>query len=213
MSAETVVVGLLDGGVDAALSGQLEASRAFVDEPVPGRLGHGTAIAKIILHHAPEAPLLHARVFGERQRTTPELVAAGLDWLRDEGARIVNMSFGLRHDRMVLREAVARAHAVGMILVASVPARGAAAYPGGYPGVIRVSGDARCAPGDLSALGGDPADYGACPRDADDRLGGASFAAAHLTGLLARHLRATGRDPRALLDRLARFHGRERRLA
>jgi hypothetical protein len=156
---------------------------------------------------------VHAQVFDARQRTTPELVAAGLDWLRDEGARIVNMSFGLHHDRAVLRHAIVTAQAAGMILVASAPARGAMVYPGGYAGVIRVSGDARCGPDEISALGGDPADYGACPHDADGRLGGASFAAAHVTGLLASHLSKTGCEPRALLDRLARFHGRERRLA
>jgi hypothetical protein len=100
-----------------------------------------------------------------------------------------------------------------MIVVASVPARGAMVYPGGYAGVIRVSGDARCAPGEISALGGDPADYGACPKDMDGRLGGASFAAAHVTGLLASRLSESDQDPRDLLDRLARFQGRERRLA
>jgi subtilisin family serine protease len=206
-------VGLLDSGVEPAVAAHLSASRAFVGQGAAQLLDHGTAIARIVLHYAPGAALLHAQVFGERQRTTPELVAAGLDWLREEGARIVNMSFGLRPDRPVLRHAAAAAQEAGLILVASVPARGAVVYPGGYAGVIRVSGDARCAPGEISALGGDPADYGACPKDMVGRPGGASFAAAHVTGLLARHLSETEREPRVLLDRLARFHGRERRLA
>jgi subtilisin family serine protease len=209
----SVKVGLLDSGVEPELAVHVSASRAFVDQGAAHSLDHGTAIARIILQHAPGAALLHAQVFGERQRTTPDLVAAGLDWLREERVRIVNMSFGLRPDRAVLREAVTRAQAAGMILVASMPARGPMVYPGGYAGVIRVSGDARCAPGEISALRGDPADYGACPQDVGGRLGGASFAAAHVTGLLAQHLSETEREPRALLDRLARFHGRERRLA
>ena len=209
----SVKVGLLDSGVEPELAVHVSASRAFVDQGAAHSLDHGTAIASIILHHAPSAALLHAQVFGERQRTTPELVAAGLDWLREERARIVNMSFGLRPDRAVLRRAVAAAQETGLILVASVPARGAVVFPGGYAGVIRVSGDARCAPGEISALRGDPADYGASPRDVSGRLGGASFAAAHVTGLLAQHLSETEREPRALLDRLARFYGREQRLA
>jgi subtilisin family serine protease len=208
-----ITVGLLDGGVAAALGNHVRASRAFVDGLGPDPHGHGTAVARIILHHAPGAALMDARVFAERQRTTPEAVAVGLHWLREEGARIANMSFGLRHDRAVLRGAVAAARTAGMILVASVPARGGTVYPGGYPGVIRVSGDARCAPGEISALGGAPADYGACPRDMEGRYGGASLAAAHLTGLLARLLSQIDREPRALLDQLARYHGRERRLA
>lgn len=207
-------VGLLDSGIGAALAAHVGASRAFVDAPAPpDALGHGSALARVILQHAPGAALLDARVFGASRRTTPEAVAAGLDWLREEGARLVNMSFGLRHDRAVLRETVAGAQAAGMILIAAVPARGGVVYPGGYAGVIRVSGDARCAPGEISALGGDPADYGACPADVDGRPGGASFAAARLTGLLASRLSESEGDPRALLDALARFHGRERRLA
>ena len=175
MNAE-FIVGLLDSGVEAVLSAHVRASRAFVDERPANPLGHGSALARIILNHAPHAALLDARVFGEQQRTTPELVAAGLDWLREDGARIINMSFGLRHDRAALRDAVAAAHAAGMILVASAPARGAMVYPGGYAGVIRVSGDARCGPDEISALGGDPAGFGACPPGVYCRLGGASFA-------------------------------------
>jgi subtilisin family serine protease len=208
-----IAVGLLDSGVAADLAAHVQASRSFVDAPAPDPRGHGSAIARIILQRAPGAALIDAQVFADRQRTTPEAVAAGLDWLRAEGAPVVNMSFGLCHDRAVLRDAVARAVATGMILVTAAPARGGTVYPGGYPGVIRVSGDARCAPGEISALGGAPADYGACTHDAAGRHGGASFAAAHLTGLLVPHLDEIDRDPRAWLDRLARFRGRERRLA
>lgn len=203
------VVGLLDSGIEHALAAHVRASRSFGEEAVS--TAHGSAIARIILHHAPKAALLDAQVLGAGHQATAQAVAAGLAWLREEGARIVNMSLGLRHDRKVLRDAVAAAAAGGVVLIASVPARGAAVYPGAYPGVIRVSGDARCALGEISALGGTPADYGAVPCDLDGRQGGASFAAAHVTGILARHLSAD--DPRALLDHLARFHGRERRLA
>jgi hypothetical protein len=209
-----IMVGVLDSGVDSARLAHIEASRSFVAEPPAAEpLGHGSAIARIILHHAPQARLLDAQVFTSRQRATPATVAAGLEWLREEHARIVNLSFGLRRDRAILREAVLAARAAGIVLVGAVPARGAMVYPGGYPGVIRVSGDARCAPGEISALGGGPADYGACPRALDGRPGGASFAAAYVTGILARHMVAADADPRAVLEGLIRFHGRERRLA
>ena len=78
-----------------------------VERTPPDALGHGSALARVILQHAPGAALLDARVFGASRRTTPEAVAAGLDWLREEGARMVNMSFGLRHDRAVLRGIIA----------------------------------------------------------------------------------------------------------
>jgi hypothetical protein len=77
--------------------------------------------------------------------------------------------------------------------------------------VLRVTGDARCAPGEVSALGGAPADYGACPRDLEGASGGASIAAAHVTGLLARGLARGDADAAEILGRAVRFLGRERR--
>jgi hypothetical protein len=156
-------------------------------------LGHGTALARIILAAAPDAELLVARIFDERMVTQPAVAAAGLDWLVGEGARMVNMSFGLRHDRGVLREACARAVSAGAILLGAAAARGAAVYPSAYPGVIRVSGDARCAPDELSTLGGGQADFGAHPRPSQGFTGagpdgGASFAVPHVCTVIAAYL-------------------------
>jgi hypothetical protein len=210
----SITVGLLDSGIEPSLADRIGARRCFVDAlPGPDRCHHGSAIARIILHHAPAARLLVADVFGARAHTTPEAVAAGLDWLRVEGAQIVNMSFGLREDRTLLRVAVEAAVAAGMILLAASPARGARVYPAGYPGVIRITGDARCAPREISALGGRPADFGACPRGLDGKAGGASFAVGHVSGLLAAGLAKADVNPTAELERLARFHGPEQRLA
>jgi hypothetical protein len=55
-----------------------------------------------------------------------------------------------------------------------------------------------------------PADYGACPRDLDGTPGGASLAAAHVTGLLALGLETAG-TATSILGRAVRFCGRERR--
>jgi hypothetical protein len=98
-----------------------------------------------------------------------------------------------------------------LILIASTPARGAPVYPAAYPGVLRVTGDARCGPAEVSALGGVPADYGACVRDVDGTPGGASLAAAHVTGLLAAGLAAAATDAAVVLGRAVRFRARERR--
>ena len=224
-----LLIGLLDSGLAPELAPSVAAGRRFALDgqgevaagPVESdRLGHGSVLARIILEAAPQVRLLDAQVFLASIATTPAAAAAGLDWLVGAGARIVNMSFGLRHDREVLRRACAEAAAAGVILLAAAPARGAMVYPAGYPGVVKVSGDARCAPGEVSTLGGRQADFGAHPRplsDADDagRSGGASFAVAHLCGLLAAYL---AREPDAdhaaalaHLDSISRYHGPERR--
>jgi hypothetical protein len=224
-----LLIGLLDSGLAPELAPAVEGGRRFAldsDGQVAAgpaeadRLGHGSALARIVLEAAPQARLLDAQVFLTSIATAPAAVAAGLDWLAGAGARIVNMSFGLRHDREVLRRACAEAAAAGIILLAAAPARGAMVYPAGYAGVVKVSGDARCAPGEVSTLGGRQADFGAHPRplgavpDAG-RSGGASFAVAHLCGLLAAFLaQEPGADRSAALAHLksiARYHGPERR--
>ncbi|HSA79613.1 MAG TPA: S8 family serine peptidase [Geminicoccaceae bacterium] len=205
-------VGLVDNGIAPALAGSVAAARAFAGAAlIEDARGHGTTVAGIVLNYAPGARLLNAQAFGSGARTNAAAVADALRWLIAERARLVNLSLGLPHDREVLRAAVADALAAGLILVAATPARGPPVYPAAYQGVLRVTGDARCAPGELSALGGVPADYGACPRDLDQTPGGASLAAAHVTGLLARGLKTAGTDPVALLSRAVRYHGRERR--
>ena len=195
-----VVVGLLDSGVDPGLAPAAWPRRSFVTDDggavigcgdgAPDALGHGTELARIILADNSGIVLAMARIFTDRFACTPQAAAAGLDWLIAQGARIVNMSFGLTQDRAVLREACAHAAETGALLVAAAPARGPATYPGSYRGVVKVSGDARCHPGELSVLGGKQADFGACPgrlksAGGYEENGGASFATGHFTGLAA----------------------------
>jgi hypothetical protein len=201
-------VGLVDSAVDRALAGSIAAAKSFTDVGAHA-CGHGTTVARIVLHHAPAARLLCAQAFGPGGRTEAAAVAEALRWLTAERAHLVNLSLGLAHDRENLRAAVADALAAGLILVASTPARGVPVYPAAYPGVLRITGDARCGPGEISALGGEPADYGACVRDLEGAHGGASLAAAHVTGLLAGGLASA--DAGAILERAVRYHGRERR--
>lgn len=197
------------GVIDTGIAGPVAGRRSFAPA-LPADHTHGTSVAAIILHHAPDARLLDACAFAAGRAAAADLAAA-LEWLTAERALLVNLSLGLRHDRAVLRTAAATARAAGLILIAATPARGAPVYPAAYPGVLRVTGDARCAPHELSALGGTPADYGACPRDLSGAPGGASLATAHLTGLLARGLASGAADPEAALARAIRFHGREHR--
>ncbi len=226
---DRVLVGLLDSGVDPGLASHTIAGRAFAlagdgeieaGPATPDAIGHGSAAARLILAAAPEAGIVNAQVFRASLSTTPAAVAAGLDWLVEEGVRLVNLSFGLRRDREVLRQACEAALDAGVTLFAAAPARGPKVYPGLYERVIEVSGDARCAEREVSTLGGQQADFGACPRPLEpgagpDPLGGASFAAARMTGIAATFLAgepSAGRDDiRTYLSTRASYHGPERR--
>jgi subtilisin family serine protease len=219
-----VRVALLDSGVNPALEAQVLASTAFRQQAdgaitemaaVEDQLGHGSALAELIVSEAPTAHLLLAQIFTEKLGCTPPEVAAGLNWAVAEGAQIVNMSFGLREDRPVLREACARALAAGVILVAASPAQGAAVFPSGYQGVIRATGDARCEPGEISFLDSAQADFGGCVRSLDPAVSGASTGCAYVTGKIAYCLGSgaalNGEEAREWLVQQARYRGRERR--
>lgn len=197
--AEPVLVGLLDSGVTDDLAGSVASECAFrpvsdreieTGDPDPDPVGHGSALARVILSHAPEARLLNAQVLGPRGTTSAAAVAAGLNWLAAQGADLINLSLGLPADRDELRAACASALDAGCVLLGASPARGAPVYPSAYPGVLRITGDARCAPDEISHLDTAQADFGACVHASVDepaRVVGASAAVGHATGLLAAH--------------------------
>lgn len=196
MSADPIRIGVVDSGFSP--SQKIMASAAFVldqdqlwlAESEPDTLGHGSRINDIIQSLAPEADLLCAQVFQERFTTTAAQVAAAIDWLTEQGAQVINLSLGLRQDRDSLRRACERARQQGVVLCAASPARGEPVYPSAYPGVFRMTGDARCAREEVSWLETEFADFGACVRPLDDSVGhsGASLGCAHLSALVARCL-------------------------
>lgn len=217
-----VKVGIVDSGVSAAQRGALAACVGVAasgsgvertvahDDPV----GHGTAVAQIILAEAPHARLVSAQAFVGLRQADPACVAAGIDWCIEQRARIVNLSLGLATDEAVLRAACRAAVAHGAILVAAFPARGGSVYPAAYPGVFAASGDARCTPGIWSVIE-EHRLYGVAPFAADGSTrGGASYAAARLSGRAARFLAAWpaagAGDLRQWLEAGAVFRGRER---
>jgi hypothetical protein len=217
-------VAVVDSGVDSPQSPRISRARRFVDEgdrvverePVADPIGHGTVVAGIIDSSGHPVQLLAAQVLNERGRSTAATLAAAIDWAVTQRAQLLHFSLGLCHDRPVLRAAIERAIAAGLLVVAAIPARGAASYPASYPGVIRATGDARCAKEQISDLRVSSADFGACPMDGPDpaRISrGASIGAAHLSRFIVTHL-AAGLAPAAVrqsLIRLAAFRGPERR--
>lgn len=218
-------IGIVDSGHSPAQASQVAAAVATAMDgdtvrlrpATPDRLGHGSKILDIIAARVPDADLCVAQVFGERPSTTAAQVAAAIDWLVGQRVALINLSLGLRAPREVLADACARARAAGVLLCAAAPARGARVYPSAFPGVLRMTGDARCAPDEISALHTDNADYGAHVRPLDGALGssGASMGCAHLSGHVARYLAGGGAADidavRQCLDAQARYHGAERR--
>lgn len=223
---EPVRIGIIDSGFRPDQAPKVSTSAGFVAEThdicttdaIPDRLGHGGAILDLVSWGAPEATFIVAQVFREHLAGSAAQVAAALDWVVDQGAQLVNLSLGLRNDRAVLAQACERALAVGVIICASSPARGEAVYPAAYPGVLRMTGDARCRRGEISHLATQYADFGAHVRPLGNGSAGigASAGCAHLSGEIGRFLSDGGSATPAqvrchLIDR-ASYHGPERRV-
>ena len=218
-------IGIVDSGssptqaarVGGAVAPILEDGQLHLRAAQPDRLGHGSRVVAVIAGRVEAAELYIAQVFRERLATTPEQVAAAIDWLVTQEVALINLSLGLRMPRAVLADACARALDAGVILCAAAPARGAPVYPAGFAGVLRMTGDARCAAEEISALATEGADYGAYVRPLDGALAGsgASMGCAHMSAHIGHYLAAGGdRDVVAVrrwLDQHATYHGPEQR--
>jgi subtilisin family serine protease len=210
-------VGLIDS---CGAAPQAIAGARFIDgaggvqkaAPTTDATGHGTRIAGLLMREHDQAGLLLAQVFVDSGIASAAAVAAAVDWCVAEGGNLLHLSLGLSADRAVLAGAVARALEQGCLVIASTPARGAPVYPAAYAGVISATGDARCAPGELSQLA--PDTFGGCPwfESASGRAQGASIGAAAITHLLIGAARAVSRaEALELLAARARYQGPERR--
>lgn len=195
----------------AAVAPQVER-RSTVADPS----GHGSRIARLLTAGEAEFELLLGQVFLDARPTSGAAVAAAIDWAVAGRANLIHMSLGLEADRAVLAAAIGSAIGAGCIIVAAMPARGVPVYPASYPGVIRATGDARCAPGELSCLA--PGFFGGCPRFVADRAagsgvgagGGASVGAAWVTrNILSEPQQVSAGAIVAALTASARYRGPE----
>jgi subtilisin family serine protease len=116
--------------------------------------GHGTHVAGIIGAAADNgegiagvawrARLMPVRVLDDDAFGWESDVVAGLNYAVANGARVVNMSLGLAQAGPALAEAVARAEAQGVLVVAAAGNTGGPMlYPAAYPTVLSVGASDR----------------------------------------------------------------------
>ncbi len=218
-------IGIVDSGYAPAQAPLVVASRRFwltdedvaEGEPVNDALGHGSAVLQAIAARAPSARFSVAQVFDHRGITSPLQIAAALHWLRGRGVRLINLSLGVRRDRPILQAACAGLLSDGVLICASSPARGAPVFPSHYLGVVRVTGDARCAAHEWTWLHSPQADFAAAV--SSERIGhaGASQGCAafsgHLAALLSAHPEASNDWLLRRMREGAHYHGMEHKTA
>jgi type VII secretion-associated serine protease mycosin len=170
-TGDGVTVAVVDSGVDAGhpdLAGQVLPGIDLVATGGDGRtdpVGHGTTVAGLIAGRnddddgvtglAPHARILPVRVLDAENRYDDALIVAkGVRWAVDNGARVINLSLGGSGTSPALAAALDYAFASDVVVVACTgnysadpaPAAGQARsatevwYPAREPGVLAVTG-------------------------------------------------------------------------
>ena len=163
--------------------------------------GHGTAVASILARLAPEASLGSFRVLGGRLHSRTAIIQEGVRQALDRGYHILNCSFGCRGSEefvMHYKQWIDEAYLAGVHIVAacnnddcSIPE-----WPGFFPTVITVnmatSADAETfyyRRGTLVEFAAPGVDVEVAWKDGTKKtVLGSSFAAPHVSALLARLL-------------------------
>lgn len=209
VSGRGMSVAVIDSGVDVTHPSLKDANLTLIDAVETGIDGpdmHGTAIAGIIsasgsvVGIAPGAKIVAVRAFAREKLgappvTTATTLARAVDEAFSQGARIFNMSFAGEQEPLLI-EMIDAAYERGAVFVAAAGNEGPdapPAYPAAYDKVIAITatdetdklyGQANrggyvlaAAPGVdiLAPVTGEGFDY----------LSGTSFAAAHVTGVIA----------------------------
>jgi subtilisin family serine protease len=151
-----LTVAVVDTGVTSFddIAGRVLTGYDFVngDTVASDDNGHGTAVASLIAAQGNNGKgmagacwnckILPVKVLNASGSGTQSVVASGIVFAADKGAKIINASLGGTGDVKVLRDAVAYAQRKGALVVASAgnDAVGTLHYPAAYPGVIGVGG-------------------------------------------------------------------------
>jgi thermitase len=131
-----VVVAVVDSGIDpshADLAGAVLPGYDFVDRDTdpadPPGGGHGTAVSGVAAARANngvggvgacfDCRVMPLRVLGRDNIALNTNTAAAIDFAVDHGAAVVNVSLYGEHSPTQLRDAVARARAAGVLVVAA----------------------------------------------------------------------------------------------
>lgn len=204
-TGRAVRVAVIDSGIQpmhphvgGALAG-VRITDTGEDRDTGDRIGHGTAVAAAIREKAPGVELVPIRVFDHTLDTTADILARAIRAATARGARLINVSMGTTNaaHAELLRDAVEEAVRGGVVVIAPRAADGLPSWPGALETVAGAIADAACARDAMRIVEHDDATVtfhcSGLPRPIPDvpparNLHGASFAAANVTGFLARLL-------------------------
>ncbi|MDH4269853.1 MAG: S8 family serine peptidase [Dehalococcoidia bacterium] len=141
----SVTVAVLDTGINKDnqdLADRVVAEVNFTGSPTSDDLyGHGTHMAGTIAAIAPECRLMNVKVADDTGKCDPSVVARGIVWAVNHGAKVINLSLAMVASPE-LEEAVNYAWSQGAVLVAAAGNKGTSepSYPAYYDNCLAVAG-------------------------------------------------------------------------
>ena len=151
--AATVAIldsGQLSGnGYDAGVVGKYNAIQPGA--PMTDAVGHGTQMSMLVAGSVSptgatgdgtgEVPVLAVRAFDDSGLTSNYALMDAINYAGDQGAKVVNLSWGSDTSSDFVSAAISKAQTDGMIVVAAAgnEPTGNPVYPSAYPGVVSVA--------------------------------------------------------------------------
>jgi len=195
---QPIIVAVLDTGIDEGnqdLADKLVAEVNFTDSPTSNDLyGHGTHMAGTIAAIAPGCQLMNVKVADDAGKCQPSVVAEGIIWAVEHGAKVINISLCMKSSPD-LEEAVNCAWRRGVVIVAAAGNEGKSTpiYPAYYANCLAVAATDESDSLALLSGHGDWVDvaapgfniYSELPHNQYGYKSGTSSAVAHVSGVAA----------------------------
>jgi subtilisin family serine protease len=117
-----------------------QSSASFLDTTNPAH-GHGTMCAGLLAAVAPDAMIMPLRVFDDLGNADAFTIARAIRYAVQNGATVINMSFGMTSEFAVVKDAVEFAIDRGVTVVASAgnSDTNAPQFPAGFNGVMGIA--------------------------------------------------------------------------
>jgi thermitase len=195
---QSIIVAVLDTGINK--NNQDLAEKVMVDVNLTNSrtsddlYGHGTHMAGTIASIAPECSLMNVKVADDMGRCEPSVVARGIIWAVDHGAKVINISLAMQASPDLI-EAVNYAWDQGAIIIAAAGNKGGSepSYPAYYVNCLAVAGTNENNYLALLSNHGDWVDvaapgfniYSELPQNQYGYKTGTSSAGAHVSGVAA----------------------------